>query len=195
MRWGPVVASLVAALGLVGAGFVGISAFDGDTGEEFGLVRLDGLVGETLVVVAIALVGLALAAAFRRIPAGAMIGVGVVAAIAAFVSRSSLASDAASVTEYIVGAGSADGIDSRLVAAAGGRVTRVDVDPSLNLLAMAGAAALVAVAWAAFVELDERRRPRAAGAAGGRSGAGAAPDGPDDPGRDPITDSSQVPHT
>lgn len=198
VRWGPVVASVVAALGLIGAGFVGISVFDADVGEEFGLVRLDGLLGETLLVLAIALVGLAVVVALRRAPAGALFGLGSITAVVAFLSRSSLVSDAESVTEYIVGAGSAQGTDSRLVAAASGRVTRVDVDGAVNLLAMAAASALVVVGWSAWVELDERRRARAAGAAGtgitGVAGAEAV-DRPDLPGSDPITDSSQVPHT
>lgn len=185
MRWGPVVASAVASLALLAAGILGISAFDGDAGEEFGLVRLDGLVGETLMVLALALTGVAVAFALRRLPSGAVIAVGIVTAIAAFISRSSLAADAESVTEYITGAGSADGIDSRLVTAVDGRVTRVDVDPALALLAMAGAAALVAVGWVAWVELDERRQRS-------RQAAGAGSEGP---GSEPLTDPSQLPHT
>jgi uncharacterized membrane protein AbrB (regulator of aidB expression) len=190
MRWGPVVASVVSALALVAAAFVGISAFDGDAGEEFGLVRLDGLVGETLLLLGAVFVGVGVAAAMRRAPSGAFIGLGLVVALVSFMSRWSLSSDAASVEEYITGAGSATGLDSRLVSAVDFPVTRVDVDPSLTVLAMAGAAALVGVGWSAWVEFDERRQ------AGARTAGGpselAEPGGPTEHG--PLTEPSQDPH-
>lgn len=200
MRWGPVVASVVAAFALVAAAFVGISAFDGDAGEEFGLVRLDGLVGETLLLLGVVFVALGVAVAMRRAQAGAFIGVGLVVALVSFLSRWSLSNDADSVAEYITGAGSATGLDSRLVSAVDFPITRIDVDPSLTVLAMAGAAALVAVGWAAWVELDERRSARLqpAGAAVGGEAAGApATDEPgtSEPGTsEPLTEPSQDPH-
>jgi uncharacterized membrane protein AbrB (regulator of aidB expression) len=190
MRWGPVVASVVSALALVAAAFVGISAFDADAGEEFGLVRLDGLVGETLLLLGAVFVGVGVAAAMRRVPSGAFIGLGLVVALVSFMSRWSLSSDAASVEEYITGAGSATGLDSRLVSAVDFPVTRVDVDPSLTVLAMAGAAALVGVGWSAWVEFDERRQA-ALRTADGPSEL-AEPGGPTEHGQ--LTEPSQDPH-
>lgn len=205
MRWGPVVASVVSAFALAAAAFVGISAFDGDAGKEFGLVRLDGLVGETLLLLAVVFVALGVAVAMRRAQAGAFIGVGLVVALVSFLSRWSLSNDAESVTEYITGAGSATGLDSRLVSAVDFPITRIDVDPSLTVLAMAGAAALVAVGWASWVELDERRSARVQPAGAPVAGDAAAAPESSEPAAsepatgepaasEPLTEPSQDPH-
>ena len=182
MRWGPVVASVVASLALVAAALTGVTVGQIDQEGTFGIVQLDGLVGETMLVLAVALVGLAVAFALRRVPAVAFIGPGLVAVISVFVSRASLRSDAGTVTEFIVQQGTADGIDSALTGLVNGSVVSVDVGTAGALLAMAGAAVMVAIGWAAFVELSDRRRV-----------ARSATSDPDV--ITSLTDPSQVPHT
>ena len=102
--------------------------------------------------------------------------------ISVFVSRASLRSDAGTVTEFIVQQGTADGIDSALTGLVNGSVVSVDVGTAGALLAMAGAAVMVAIGWAAFVELSDRRRV-----------ARSATSDPDV--ITSLTDPSQVPHT
>ncbi|MCX6521669.1 MAG: hypothetical protein NTZ21_13500 [Actinobacteria bacterium] len=185
MRWGPVVASVVASLALVAAALTGITVGEVDQEGTFGIVQLDGLVGETMLVLAVALVALAIAFALRRVPAAAFIGPGVVAVISVFISRASLRSDADTVTEFITSQGTADGIDSALTGLVDGSVVSVDVSTAGALLAMAGAAVMVAIGWAAFVELGDRRRhARAAASTGSIDSAITS-----------LTDPSQVPHT
>jgi hypothetical protein len=168
------VASAVATLALLAACLTGISAFDGDVGQEFGLIAIDGWMGESMAVLALALIVVAIGSTLRRLPVAGFLGLGAVAAISIFISRAALMADVDSITEYIGSQGDANGIDSAITRAVDGRITRLAAGPNTALLAMAGAATLVAVGWAAFVELDERRR-RSAG--------------------EPIIDSSQVPHT
>jgi len=198
MRWGPVGAYAVAAGALVAAAFTGITAFDGTRRTRFGMARLDGLVGETLVVVALVLVGSGVAYALRKLPAPAPVALGLVAVVSIAVSRASLLADADSVVEFIDGQGEATGIDSALSVAAGGRVTGIDVDQAAVLLATAAAACLVAVAWVGVVELSERRRRLSAATSGPTSGPTSGltsgPSEVSDP-NDPLTGSSQVPHT
>ena len=52
LRRGPVVASVGVAVALVAAGVAGISAFVGDASTDYRLVHLDGMVGESMVVLA-----------------------------------------------------------------------------------------------------------------------------------------------
>jgi hypothetical protein len=159
MRWGPTVASVVSAVALCTAALAGIRVTAGDEVGTFGLVHLDGLVGETTLVMALAVVGFSIGVAIRRVPPPAFIAIGLVAVVSVFVTRASVRSDAGTVDEYIASQGSADGIDSALARLMGGSITDVDVGGVSTLLATAAAAALVAVGWAAYVALDDRRRP------------------------------------
>ncbi len=186
MRWGPVVASAVASLALIVAGFVGITVTADGREHTFGLVALDGFVGETMLILAIALTGFAVAVAVRKMPALAFIGLGAVAALSVFISRASLSSDADTVREFIGSQGSADGLDSALTSLVKGSVSAAEVGSAAALLGMAGAAALVAIGWAGFVVLDDRR-PRTEEQPTG-------PVGSPEPSTS-ITDSSQLPHT
>lgn len=144
-------------MSLILAGFMGITVTVDGRGEKFGLVSLDGLVGETMLVLAVALVGLATAVALGKVAAPSFIGFGAVAALSVFISRASLSSDADTVAEFIGSQGNADGLESALANVAKGTVTAVDVDAAVGLLAMAGAATLVAIGWTGFVLLQSRR--------------------------------------
>lgn len=177
------IGAVVVAVALIAAAFTGISTVDATVGgaadRRFGLVRLDGLVGESLLLVGVALVGLTIAGARRAVPVGAVLGAAALAAASSFVARVSLAADADAVRDFLAGGGSAAGADSRLVTAVDGRLTDIDVGANLVLLATAGAAALVTLGWVAWVELDDRRRHLAPVA---------------DDSHGPIADPSQDPH-
>ncbi len=162
-------------MSLILAGFMGITVTVDGRGEKFGLVSLDGLVGETMLVLAVALVGVATAVALGKVAAPSFIGFGAVAAMLVFVSRASLLSDADTVAEYIGSQGNADGLESALAKVAKGTVTAVDVDSAAGLLAMAAAATLVAIGWTGFVLLQSRRDDAR------RRDAPAAPAAPGEP--------------
>ena len=144
-------------MSLILAGFIGITVTADGRDENVGLVALDGLVGETMLVLAVALIGLAATVALGKVAAPAFIGLGAVAALSVFISRASLSSDADTVAEFIGSQGNTDGLESALATSVNGTVTAVDVDPAVGLLAMAGAATLVAIGWTGFVLLQSRR--------------------------------------
>ena len=144
-------------MSLILAGFMGITVTADGRGENVGLVALGGLVGETMLVLAVALVGVAVAVALGKVAAPAFIGLGAVAALSVFISRASLSSDADTVAEFIGSQGNTDGLESALATVVKGTVTAVDVDSAVGLLAMSGAATLVAIGWTGFVLLQSRR--------------------------------------
>jgi hypothetical protein len=179
VRWGPVVASILAAVALVAAAFTGIVVTADGATTRFGVVRLEGLVGETLLLVAVLLPVMTALFARRLASFGVVLGLGVASLVAIFLARLSLTTDADSVLDFIASQGDAGGADSVLVRAVEGTVTDVSVGTAASLLASAGALALVALGWVGWVELAGRRRP---------ASADATADGS-------VTNSSHVPHT
>ncbi|MEZ5247668.1 MAG: hypothetical protein R2713_00145 [Ilumatobacteraceae bacterium] len=174
---------MVVAVALIAAAFTGISTVDATVGgaadRRFGLVRLDGLVGESLLLVGVALVGLTIAGARRRRARRGGVGCGR--------PRGSVVVRGSCVArrrrrrrrDFLAGGGSAAGPtagSSRRSTAGSPTSTWV---PTSCCLATAGAAALVTLGWVAWVELDDRRRHLAPVA---------------DDSHGPIADPSQDPH-
>ena len=77
VRWGPVVASILAAVALVAAAFTGIVVTADGATTRFGVVRLEGLVGETLLLVAVLLPVMTALFARRLASFGVVLGLGV----------------------------------------------------------------------------------------------------------------------
>lgn len=176
-------------MALVAAAFTGIVVTVDGADDRFGMVRLEGMVGETLLLLAILLPVVTVLFARRLAPFGVLAGLGAAALIAIFLARLSLVTDADSVRDYITSQGTAGGADSVLVRAVDGTVTDVSVGTAGSLLASAGALTLVALGWVGWVELADRRRRTTAGV---QDTELSADDRTDDPS---VTDSSQLPHT
>jgi hypothetical protein len=189
VRWGPVVASILSAVALIAAAFTGIVLTTDGVDQHLGVVRLEGLVGETMLLLAVLLPVVSVLFARRLAPFGVVVGLGAAALVAIFLARLSLSTDADSVREFIASQGDAGAADSVLVRAVDGTVTDVSVSTATSLLASAGALTLVALGWMGWVELDERRH-RTSGTTSTTSTPSTT--STDDP---PVTDSSQVPHT